>query len=98
MKLRMPLLVLVVALGGSACILQSEEIEIFRGVPEVKYEVSKETSNRDNIKGDKQKSFEVVIMKSGNDYYWKSREGRKLIFLAHKLLFILIIHDFTIHL
>ena len=79
MKLGMPLLVLIVVLRGSACILQSEEIEIFRGVPEVKYEVSKETSNRVKIKGDKQKSLEVVIMKSGNDYYWKSREGRKLI-------------------
>lgn len=70
---------LIVAVCGFTGVVQSEEIEIFRGVPEVKYEVTKETSNRAKIKGDKQKTLEVVITKRGEEFFWKSREDRKLI-------------------
>lgn len=65
-------------IGFTACGC-AEEIEIFRGVPEVKYEVTKEASNRDRIKGEQQKSLEAVITKRGEEYFWKSREDRKLI-------------------
>jgi len=79
MKPVIVLLGLLVGFGSCVESVRSEEIEIFRGVPDVKYEITKEASNRDKIKGDKQKSLEVIITKRGDEYYWKSRENRKLI-------------------
>lgn len=79
MKPKVALAGLLAGYMGFAAYGYAEEIEIFRGVPEVKYEVTKEASNRDKIKGEKQKSLEVVITKRGEEYFWKSREERKLI-------------------
>lgn len=78
-KLAAVLIGLLAGFGGLTACGHAEEIEIFRGVPEVKYEITKESSTRDKIKGDMQKSLEVVITKRGEEYYWKSREDRKLI-------------------
>jgi len=71
--------VLLLGFGSFTACVQSEEIEIFRGVPEVKYEVTKEASNREKIKENKQKTLGVVITKRGDEYFWKSRGDRKLI-------------------
>jgi hypothetical protein len=58
----------------------SEEVEIFRGTPEVKCETSKESATKEKIKGDKQKALQVVITRKGDEFFWKTRESRNLVF------------------
>jgi hypothetical protein len=58
----------------------ADEREVFFGLPTTKYEVSVDDSQRNKLTSDDSTKNAVRIVKIGDDYIWKSRENRKLIY------------------
>lgn len=57
-----------------------DEREVFFGLPTTKYEVSVDESQRNKLTSDDSTKNAVRIVKIGDDYIWKTRENRKLIY------------------
>lgn len=58
----------------------ADEREVFFGLPTTKYEVSVDDSQRNKLTSDDSTKNAVRIVKIGDDYIWKTRENRKLIY------------------
>jgi len=56
------------------------EREVFLGLPTVKYEVSVDESQRTKLSSADSTKNAVRIVKIGDEYIWKTRENRKLIY------------------
>jgi hypothetical protein len=61
-------------------VLSAEERDIFYGIPTVKYEISIDGNQETKLSSAESLKNEVRIVKIGQDYVWKSRGNRKLIY------------------
>lgn len=61
-------------------VLATEERDIFYGIPTIKYEVSIDGNQKTKLSSAESLKNEVRIVKIGDDYLWKSRGNRKLIY------------------
>ncbi|MEZ5274955.1 MAG: hypothetical protein R3F07_01085 [Opitutaceae bacterium] len=67
-----------------ACLVASaalgdEEIPVFSGQPSVQYQVDVKTSQRTRLSPDDTARNVLVIVKIGEDYFWKTRGNRRVI-------------------
>jgi hypothetical protein len=58
----------------------ADEREVFFGLPTVKYQVSVDDSQRTKLTSADSTKNAVRIVKIGDEYIWKARENRKLIY------------------
>jgi hypothetical protein len=58
----------------------ADEREVFFGLPTVKYQVSVDQSERANINKADSVNNAVRIVKIGDEYIWKTRDNRKLVY------------------
>ena len=58
----------------------ADEREVFFGLPTTKYQVSVDESQRTKLTTADSTKNAVRIVKVGDDYIWKTRENRKLIY------------------
>lgn len=61
-------------------VLSASERDIFYGIPTIKYEVSIDRNQQTKLNSAESLKNEVRIVKIGDDYVWKSRGNRKLIY------------------
>jgi hypothetical protein len=61
-------------------VLYAVERDIFYGIPTVKYEISIDGNQETKLSSAESLKNEVRIVKIGQDYEWKSRGNRKLIY------------------
>ena len=61
-------------------VISAEERDIFYGLPTIKYEVSIDGNQETKLSSAESLKNEVRIVKIGQDYVWKSRGNRKLIY------------------
>jgi hypothetical protein len=76
--------IIFLLIGGSGSfattIIAAEETEIFVGVPTVKYDVSVNDYKQTKLTPSQAADNAVRISKVGNDYFWKSRDNRPLVY------------------
>lgn len=76
-KISLILIMLVYFLVG---IGQAETI-VFEGIPLVRNSSSMEESRNEQVQGENQVNYKLIIRKKGDEYIWFSREKKKLTYI-----------------
>lgn len=57
----------------------AQEINVFSGCPQIKYEITQDKAERTKVEKLKQSEFICSIVRIGDKYYWKSRGNREMV-------------------
>ena len=77
-KIRYLLYCLVVLVGINIQALSEDEVDVIKAHPTTKFQVSSEESIKTKLNSSESVKSIVWIIKKNGEYFWKSRENRKL--------------------
>ena len=70
--------VLILIFGFNQITLSEEIVDVIKAEPTAKYQVSSEEASKIRLSKSESEKNTVWIVKKSGEYYWKSRENRKL--------------------